>query len=70
VCDIFRNFVLRLDEADGMDDVGGISLKNAICLLFTWVLIFFCLMKGIKSSGKVAYSFLYTQSGRVHVTPL
>ena len=51
----FRRFVLRLQESDGIGDIGGISLKNVICLLFAWIIIFFCLIKGIKSSGKVVY---------------
>ncbi|WAQ97849.1 SC6A5-like protein, partial [Mya arenaria] len=51
----WTRFVLRYHEANGLDDIGGISLKNIICLLFAWILIFFCLMKGIKSSGKVVY---------------
>lgn len=52
----FRRFVLRLHESDGFSDMGNISLKLAICLLLAWVVIFFCLMKGIKSSGKVDIS--------------
>ena len=51
----WERFVLRLHESDGFNDLGGISLKLAICLLLAWVVIFFCLMKGIKSSGKVVY---------------
>lgn len=51
----WSRFVLRLHESDGIDNINGISLKNVICLFFAWVLIFFCLMKGIKSSGKVVY---------------
>ncbi|XP_045204515.2 sodium- and chloride-dependent glycine transporter 1-like [Mercenaria mercenaria] len=51
----WTRFVLRLHEADGIDHINGVSLKNVICLFFAWILIFFCLMKGIKSSGKVVY---------------
>ncbi|XP_052078661.1 sodium-dependent proline transporter-like [Mytilus californianus] len=51
----FERYVLRLHEANGFGDFGGVSLKLVICLLLTWVVIFFCLMKGIKSSGKVVY---------------
>ena len=28
----FRRFVLRLQESDGIGDIGGISLKNVICM--------------------------------------
>ena len=45
--------MLRLQESDGIQDIGGVSLKNVLCLLLAWIVIFFCLIKGIKSSGKV-----------------
>ncbi|XP_071086750.1 sodium-dependent proline transporter-like [Haliotis cracherodii] len=48
-------YVTRYPESDGIGSLGPVSLKNIICLLFAWILIFFCLMKGIKSSGKVVY---------------
>ncbi|XP_071126955.1 sodium-dependent proline transporter-like [Mytilus edulis] len=51
----WTRYVLRLHEADGFGDMGGLSLKLTLCLLLAWVVIFFCLMKGIKSSGKVVY---------------
>ncbi|XP_067663049.1 sodium-dependent proline transporter-like [Haliotis asinina] len=51
----WERYVLRIHESDGLDQLGGFSLKNTICLLFAWLLIFFCLMKGVKSSGKVVY---------------
>lgn len=48
--------VLQLQDApEGLDDIGDVSIRNLICLLFAWVFIFFCLMKGVKSSGKVVY---------------
>lgn len=51
----WTRYVLRLHEANGFGDIGGLSLKLTICLLLAWTIIFFCLMKGIKSSGKVVY---------------
>lgn len=48
-----RRHVLRLHEADGFGDMGSISLKNAACLVVAWLIIFACIMKGIKTSGKV-----------------
>lgn len=48
--------VLQLQETpDGLYDIGDVSIRNLICLLFAWIFIFFCLMKGVKSSGKVVY---------------
>ncbi|XP_067660398.1 sodium- and chloride-dependent glycine transporter 1-like [Haliotis asinina] len=51
----WERHVLRHHEADGFEDMGSISLKNAACLVVPWIIIFACVMKGIKSSGKVVY---------------
>ncbi|KAK6168527.1 hypothetical protein SNE40_021040 [Patella caerulea] len=51
----WKRYVLQLQDSDGIEDIGGISLRNCLCLFFTWILIFFCLIKGIKSTGKVVY---------------
>ena len=39
--------------SDGIDDMGSMSWRLVLCLLFAWVVVFLCLSKGIKSSGKV-----------------
>lgn len=59
--------MLRLHEADGFGDMGGLSLKLTLCLLLAWIVIFFCLMKGIKSSGKVMIKYvssIFLEKGR------
>lgn len=49
-----RNEVIR--EVDNIEDgVGTPEWKLSLCLLFSWVLIFFTLIRGVQSSGKVAY---------------
>nr|KAG5698532.1 hypothetical protein BaRGS_023235 [Batillaria attramentaria] len=53
--DFWTNYVLRLNEAEDFGNLGGISLKIILTLALAWILIFFCLMKGVKSSGKVVY---------------
>ncbi|XP_028968574.1 sodium-dependent proline transporter [Galendromus occidentalis] len=45
--------VLGLTES--IDNMGSIRWDLAICLAFCWVLVFLCLMKGVKSTGKVVY---------------
>ncbi|XP_063585011.1 sodium-dependent nutrient amino acid transporter 1-like isoform X1 [Penaeus indicus] len=50
----FNNFVLK--KIDNIEN--GIGLPDwrlALCLLFSWIVLFFTLVKGVKSSGKVAY---------------
>lgn len=43
-----------LNMSSGIDDGADEFLwQLALCLLLAWVVIFLCLVKGIKSSGKV-----------------
>lgn len=49
----FHNFVL--DLTDGLHDLGGLRWQLAMCLLGCWVIVFFCLLRGVKSMGKVVY---------------
>lgn len=37
----------------GIDDMGPVQTKLFVCLIVAWIGIFFCVFKGIKSSGKV-----------------
>ncbi|XP_076117670.1 sodium- and chloride-dependent glycine transporter 2-like [Mytilus galloprovincialis] len=39
----------------GIEDIGGIRLELLVCLAIAWLIIFLCLCKGIKSSGKIVY---------------
>lgn len=45
-----------LDMSDGIDE-GTYEMRwqLVLCLLLAWIVVFFCLIKGIKSSGKVVY---------------
>ena len=42
-----------LDVSNGIDEPGEIRLPLATTLLIAWAAVFFCIHKGIKSSGKV-----------------
>lgn len=45
-----------IHEADNIEDGVGIpDWKLSLCLLFSWIVIFASLIKGVHSSGKVAY---------------
>ncbi|XP_047473125.1 sodium-dependent proline transporter-like isoform X2 [Penaeus chinensis] len=49
--------VLNIDKS-GLKEfgqIGDIQVKLTLYLLLSWVIVFLCLMKGIKSSGKVVY---------------
>ncbi|XP_048237027.1 sodium- and chloride-dependent glycine transporter 2-like isoform X2 [Haliotis rufescens] len=51
----WSNFVLNIDQAEDLGNVGGVSLKLAFVLLLSWIVLFFCLKKGVQTSGKVVY---------------
>ena len=46
-----RRKVLQIST--GIDDVGTIKWDLALCLLLAWMVVYFCIWKGIKTSGKV-----------------
>jgi len=39
----------------GIEQVGGLQWELVASLFVAWVLVYFCVWKGIKSSGKVVY---------------
>lgn len=49
----FHNYVLELSE--GLHDLGGLRWELAGCLFACWAFVFFCLLRGVKSMGKVVY---------------
>ncbi|KAI8499889.1 neurotransmitter:sodium symporter [Branchiostoma belcheri] len=49
----WNNRVLGISA--GIEETGTVQWELALCLLGAWVVVFFCLFKGIKSSGKVVY---------------
>uniref|UniRef100_H2UF88 Transporter n=1 Tax=Takifugu rubripes TaxID=31033 RepID=H2UF88_TAKRU len=44
-----------LEKTSGIEEPGGLRWELFGCLLLGWVIIFLCLVKGIKSTGKVVY---------------
>ncbi|XP_065104255.1 solute carrier family 6 member 6a [Paramisgurnus dabryanus] len=44
-----------LSISSGIDEVGGLKWDLALCLLAVWIICFFCIWKGVKSTGKVVY---------------
>ncbi|KAG1688561.1 Sodium- and chloride-dependent glycine transporter 2 [Nymphon striatum] len=47
------NYVLQRNG--GIESLGELRWQLAVCLLVSWIIVFLCLMKGVKSSGKVVY---------------
>ena len=50
-----RNNVLEMST--GIHDMGGVRWQLLLCLFIGWVFVFLCLIKGVKTSGKVWMSF-------------
>ncbi|XP_069114429.1 sodium- and chloride-dependent glycine transporter 2-like [Argopecten irradians] len=44
-----------LDISPGLEGIGGIPWHLAVCYLAAWGILFLCLVKGIRTSGKVVY---------------
>lgn len=44
-----------LGISDGIHDMGVVKWDLVLCLLFAWIVVYLCICKGIKSSGKVMY---------------
>ncbi|XP_060065225.1 sodium- and chloride-dependent glycine transporter 1-like [Ylistrum balloti] len=51
--EFWQRGVLQL--SDGIEDMGALRWELLICLFVAWVVVFLCLFKGVKSSGKVVY---------------
>lgn len=44
-----------LDISDGIENLGGVKYDLAIALAISWIIVLACLVKGVKTSGKVVY---------------
>jgi len=57
VCDPVTEFWERkvLQLSSGVDHPGTVKWDLALCLLLAWIVVYGCIWKGIKSSGKVMY---------------
>uniref|UniRef100_A0A672V1R8 Transporter n=1 Tax=Strigops habroptila TaxID=2489341 RepID=A0A672V1R8_STRHB len=47
--------VLGVTHSSGLGDPGTVQWPLALCLLAAWTLVFLCMLRGIRSSGKVVY---------------
>ncbi|KAL6470088.1 hypothetical protein MHYP_G00212070 [Metynnis hypsauchen] len=53
--EFWNDRVLGVRSSKGLHDPGPVRWELALCLLAAWVIIFLCMLKGIRSSGKVVY---------------
>jgi hypothetical protein len=50
----FRRSVLEQYKADGLDRVGPVKWSLALCVMAVFLLVYFSLWKGVRSTGKVS----------------
>ncbi|XP_005999512.1 solute carrier family 6 member 4b [Latimeria chalumnae] len=53
--EFYTRNVLELHMADGLDNVGTIRWQLLLCLFLIFTIVYFCLWKGVKTSGKVVW---------------
>lgn len=51
--EFFTNNVLQISS--GLYDTGSMNWKPLGCLLLAWICVYFCIWKGIRTTGKVVY---------------
>ncbi|NWX49977.1 SC6A7 protein, partial [Steatornis caripensis] len=47
--------VLGVTRSSGLGDPGPVQWPLALCSLAAWILVFLCMLKGVRGSGKVLY---------------
>ncbi|XP_072045893.1 sodium- and chloride-dependent taurine transporter-like [Amphiura filiformis] len=47
--------ILQIHLSEGIDDPGGLNWQMVLSLGLAWVIVYLCIFKGVKSSGKVVY---------------
>uniref|UniRef100_A0A8C8SAH0 Transporter n=1 Tax=Pelusios castaneus TaxID=367368 RepID=A0A8C8SAH0_9SAUR len=53
VIEFWERRVLKI--SDGIQHIGSLHWELALCLLLAWIICYFCIWKGVKSTGKVVY---------------
>uniref|UniRef100_A0A8B9Q1Y2 Transporter n=1 Tax=Apteryx owenii TaxID=8824 RepID=A0A8B9Q1Y2_APTOW len=51
----WSRYVLHIQGSSGIGDPGSIRWNLCLCLLLSWTIVYLCILKGVKSSGKVVY---------------
>lgn len=53
--DYWENYVLGRPDNMQPENTGGVRMQLVLSLMVAWIVVFYSLIKGIKSSGKVVY---------------
>ncbi|MGH0117137.1 UNVERIFIED_CONTAM: hypothetical protein FKN15_029550 [Acipenser sinensis] len=49
----WSRYVLHIQGSSGIGNPGGVRWNLCLCLLLSWIIVYLCILKGVKSSGKV-----------------
>jgi len=52
----FRRKVLEIQGSDGLNDMGDMRWSLAFCVFIVFLMVYFSLWKGVRSTGKVRFS--------------
>lgn len=50
-----RRRVLQIDHSSGLTDMGALRPELVVCCFLVFIMLYFSLFKGVKSSGKVVW---------------
>ncbi|KAM9814177.1 sodium- and chloride-dependent GABA transporter 2-like [Neosynchiropus ocellatus] len=53
VVEFWRRRVLNISS--GIEELGSVQWELCLCLLLTWIICYFCIWKGVRSTGKATY---------------
>ena len=51
----FNRYMLGVHKSKGIDDLGPIKVDLGLCLAAVYILMYFCIRNGVKSTGKAVY---------------
>jgi len=51
----FKHYMLLMEKETSLDKLGGMNWRLVGCLALSWAICFACLIKGVKSAGKVVW---------------
>ena len=60
-----RNKILQ--QSDGLHDMGVVNWQLLLCFIAAWIIIYLCVIKGVKSSGKVGQNVFYLSPFPFHI---
>lgn len=67
ICPLRRR-TLKITE--GLHNLGTVRWELALCLLLAWIICYFCIWKGVKSTGKVGVTLCLVNASIALLCPV